>query len=305
MYTENNALLIHQGAIGDFLVSSRLIAFCDTHFGPHSWTYLGKPAHGRLAKALQLIDNFEDFSQLGWHMLFSPDCDPPKPIADFLASFDLIINLICGPESTFSKRLALFCPGNIHHADPKPPEDFCGHTLQFQARQLSLSADPLPKNAYQVRPEILETVRAELEAESVDPAGLILLHPGASSPSKRRPLETFLELANRAKQVGFTPGILLGEVELEKFSKDDVSRLKSAAKPFFDWPLEKLAGLLALARTYIGNDNGVSHLAGAVGTKTKVMFVKHNSKIWRPLGPDVEVISPHTVLMNQLLTEEK
>src|SRR5207249_2904287 len=50
------------------------------------------------------------------------------------------------------------------------------------------------------------------------------------------------------------------------------------------WPLVDLAALLARAALYLGNDSGVSHLAGAVGAAGVVLFGPTEGRRWRPLA---------------------
>lgn len=47
---------------------------------------------------------------------------------------------------------------------------------------------------------------------------------------------------------------------------------------------------LAGCRAYLGNDSGVSHLAGLCGARTVAMFGPTSAAIWQPLGPDVHVL---------------
>ena len=49
-------------------------------------------------------------------------------------------------------------------------------------------------------------------------------------------------------------------------------------------PLATLAGALALATLYVGNDSGVSHLAAAVGAPSAVLYTRA-LLAWRPWGP--------------------
>src|SRR4029077_16556582 len=51
-----------------------------------------------------------------------------------------------------------------------------------------------------------------------------------------------------------------------------------------DWPLVDLALVLARAALYLGNDSGVSHLAGAVGAAGVVLFGPTDPRRWAPLG---------------------
>jgi ADP-heptose:LPS heptosyltransferase len=55
--------------------------------------------------------------------------------------------------------------------------------------------------------------------------------------------------------------------------------------------LDDLAGRLAGCRAYVGNDSGVSHLAGLCGARTVALFGPTSPTVWRPLGPRVTVLT--------------
>jgi ADP-heptose:LPS heptosyltransferase len=54
--------------------------------------------------------------------------------------------------------------------------------------------------------------------------------------------------------------------------------------------LPALAGALAQASAYVGNDSGVSHLAGMVGTPAVVLFVAANLR-WRSWSASVRAVT--------------
>jgi ADP-heptose:LPS heptosyltransferase len=54
--------------------------------------------------------------------------------------------------------------------------------------------------------------------------------------------------------------------------------------------LERVAAVLSSARRYLGNDSGVSHLAGALGARGVVVFGPSDPAIWRPLCDGLRVI---------------
>ena len=54
--------------------------------------------------------------------------------------------------------------------------------------------------------------------------------------------------------------------------------------------LQALAATLATSRLFIGNDSGVSHLAGAVGAATVTLFGPTRGEVWGPDGPRVQVV---------------
>ena len=55
-------------------------------------------------------------------------------------------------------------------------------------------------------------------------------------------------------------------------------------------PLSLLAGVLERASLYIGNDSGVSHLAGAVGAPSVLVFGPTDPEVWDPRFPWVQII---------------
>ena len=106
-----------------------------------------------------------------------------------------------------------------------------------------------------------------------------VIHPFASSPQKRWPIENFREVAARLTiSVEWCAG---PEEPLEGATRID--------------DLYDLACWLSTARLYIGNDSGIAHLAAAVGTPVFSIFLTTDPKIWAPRGPHVTVLQNPTV----------
>lgn len=103
---------------------------------------------------------------------------------------------------------------------------------------------------------------------------LAIIHPFASSPAKRWPLEKFRAVA---AQLGMPVQWCAGPEE----------QLDGAVR--FD-DLYELGCWIAKARVYIGNDSGISHLAAAVGTSVVAIFLDSDPHIWSPRGRHVQVL---------------
>lgn len=116
---------------------------------------------------------------------------------------------------------------------------------------------------------------------------VLVMHPGSGGKKKRWAADGFVAVArwwtmNPTRQVV----ILLGPAEeLEEVVWKKVGTVEKALS------LWQVAALLSRADLYMGNDSGVSHLAGAVGARGAVLFGPTNSEQWRPLGGALEVIS--------------
>jgi len=123
-----------------------------------------------------------------------------------------------------------------------------------------------------------------------------VVHPGSGGESKRWPLANFLEIVRRLADRGM-PGVLVtGEAEEgPSFS----GLLEKKGLPLgWTWlsrpALSALAGLLAEASFYLGNDSGITHLAAACGTKVLALFREDLAPAWRPFGR-VRVIAARTL----------
>jgi ADP-heptose:LPS heptosyltransferase len=113
----------------------------------------------------------------------------------------------------------------------------------------------------------------------------VIIQPGSGSPKKNWPLAQFEELAMWLKEQGYQVRWCLGPAEEEWLRRPD-------ALPAM--PLEELAGVLAGARLFVGNDSGISHLAAAAGCPTVAIFGSTNPAIWKPAGPRVHVVGGDT-----------
>jgi ADP-heptose:LPS heptosyltransferase len=51
-----------------------------------------------------------------------------------------------------------------------------------------------------------------------------------------------------------------------------------------------VAAILQQARAFLGNDSGLSHLAGLLGVPTLALFGPTDPVHWSPLGPRVRVL---------------
>jgi len=130
---------------------------------------------------------------------------------------------------------------------------------------------------------VAETDR-ECAAQLAADAGLqtpyTLVHPGATSPSRRWAPERFARVADALRRRGLRVGILGtgGERPLAR------AVLRAMHAPAVDLSgrtgLGALAALLAEASILVGNDSGLAHLATAVGTPSVTMFLSGDPVRW-------------------------
>jgi len=108
-------------------------------------------------------------------------------------------------------------------------------------------------------------------------APILALHPGAGGRAKRWDIAGFVQVAHWWRSRGGSVAAIAGPAEAGEPPALGAPEVR-------DWPLVDLAALLARAALYLGNDSGVSHLAGAVGAAGVVLFGPTEGRRWRPLA---------------------
>lgn len=127
-----------------------------------------------------------------------------------------------------------------------------------------------------------------------------LMHPGSGSSRKNMPLRLF-ENAGRILVSGADrPGMLAGFGVVSRIAisageadgtlGEDLARMTPCATLLPSVNLAVLAGILRRSAGYIGNDSGVSHLAGQCGVRTVAFFRVTDPEVWRPVGPFVHAV---------------
>lgn len=119
----------------------------------------------------------------------------------------------------------------------------------------------------------LTTTAADVDAAHRVLAGmdgpLAVLHPGASDPRRRWPVERFAALADALGEQG-AQVVVVGSGADDAGAAQRIAEL--AQRPPLDLvdrlSLSAMTGVLARARLVVGNDSGPRHLAAAVGTAT-------------------------------------
>jgi ADP-heptose:LPS heptosyltransferase len=268
-------LIIHQGALGDFILTFPAIASLQRYY--QRIDVLCQSQLGRLAAELGLAQNWYPLEAAYVASLFSDQIDPKikallEPYADIIL-FTFSDQL----EATLRQISAAPCC----RMAPRPPVHERIHVTEFILENL-VNCGLIDRKDTELAP--LRSAGTRL------PAGprKILLHPGAGSPRKRWPLLNFVEVAARLKAAGLTPEFILGPAE-----EDLVDRLRHPARSVH--VLDDLLDLTALLKSaggYIGNDSGASHLAAFLGLPSTVIFGPADPERWKPVGCAVEVVRP-------------
>jgi ADP-heptose:LPS heptosyltransferase len=117
-------------------------------------------------------------------------------------------------------------------------------------------------------------------------ARVLILHPGSGGRKKRWAAEGFASVARWwGNQRNCHVLIVLGPAE-----EQEEGQWRRVGKVETNLSLLQVAALLGRADLYLGNDSGMSHLAGAVGARGAVLFGPTPPQAWRPLGGSLSVL---------------
>lgn len=111
---------------------------------------------------------------------------------------------------------------------------------------------------------------------------LVAVHPGSGSYStaRRWPVGRYQELVQRLAVAGLSPIVVGGPGE------ETLGRVLGAGIDLTGrTTIGQLGAVLAGCDVFIGNDSGVMHIAGAVGTPVVALFGPSNHGAWGPWDP--------------------
>ena len=118
---------------------------------------------------------------------------------------------------------------------------------------------------------------------------LVVIHPGSGSAHKCVAPEALAFVVGTIQTFGAIPVMLEGPAD-----REPVARLMQSCvnQPMVlkDLDLLTLAGVLAQASLFVGQDSGVTHLAGLMGVRTVALFGPTDPARWAPCGTKVTVL---------------
>ncbi len=116
----------------------------------------------------------------------------------------------------------------------------------------------------------------------------VVIHPGSGSPQKNFSAHFYKSLATLFLERGFSQvTFILGPAEIEQNVQVDFKDM-----PFiFSERSTELLKIFETTALFIGNDSGVSHLAGILGVPSIVLYKVTDPTVWGALGRRVCRIS--------------
>jgi ADP-heptose:LPS heptosyltransferase len=262
MNLAQRVVIVHKGALGDFLQAWPSILALSRHFGPERIYWAGREAYSLWTAPLGLKPALPGMRH---HLdrLYGASSWPAELGGDLVIWF----GLRTGPtEERFANLW--FVPG-LHAGRAAPVRE----AYRKELRRLGV----LPAEDW---PEIWRITCMPSAPPPARPTGRkpVLLFPGAGHAKRCWPLERFLSLARWLQAAGERPLFVLGPAEHERGV--DVQNFERAAPE----GLAELQACIETSRLVVGNDSGPLHLAGFCGTPCLALFGPASPNQWGPYG---------------------
>lgn len=267
-------LVVHQGALGDIVLTFPTLSLLRERFGRIDLICRGEV--GKLAVHLGVADAATTTESAAFASLYGR---PSDEIIQRLRRHDAV--LLFSFSEALKAAVQGIGPAWVVRLPPRPAPDAPVHVAPWILAEVKAAGLPAPGGP--TEPPFFAGRSFE-----PNPAGPVVLHPGSGSPMKNWPLDRFLTVADRLSDAGRTIECLAGPAE--EHLAETLGRSGFPVRTFT--ALTDLADWLAASAGFIGNDSGVSHLAGYLGAPTVTVFGPSNPRQWRPWGPAVSVASP-------------
>ncbi|MDY7000279.1 MAG: glycosyltransferase family 9 protein [Thermodesulfobacteriota bacterium] len=258
MKINDKILLIHNGALGDFLMAWPALWSLKQNLPERTFYWAGKKDYELWTRPLGIL-SCPPAQKMALLQLYR-EADRPADLAGFhIIRFGLI-----RPDLTDFGPDFWFLPGVV-------PGRFISLTHVFAKALMEKGVgfdDQWPSKFR----------RLFCGGMSPGKGKTALIFSGSGHRAKRWPLVQFLELAAWLQKQGLCPVFVLGPVERERgtlvqgfdvLRPDDLPALQEA---------------LGRARLVVGNDCGPMHLAGMLGLPGLVLFGPTSVRQWGPVG---------------------
>ncbi|MHC4759328.1 MAG: glycosyltransferase family 9 protein [Planctomycetota bacterium] len=300
-------LIIQPGAIGDCILTLPLAKIMKQALELGSVDIMGHTEYTEFFTGRTSIDGLRSIDTVDLHRLFTKRNDYDVSDGDSLVcafrGYSWIVSFMGTPDSDFEQNLlyTVNCShsGTVITLDLKPPKSFSGHLSEYHVQEfLKEVEEPKGKCSLDLQEQLIKPGRTDsLQGKQIltdygigSCDKLVLIHPGSGALKKCWHIDNYIQIAQTLMDQGLEVVFLLGPAEQERFGKERLKKIKKCSHCLADLNLTNVLEILTCADLYIGNDSGISHLAGSLGLQTLVIYGVTNPRLYRPIGPNVTVI---------------
>nr|MBA3273286.1 glycosyltransferase family 9 protein [Chthoniobacterales bacterium] len=276
-------------AIGDFVLTLPAIKLLRDAYPQAQLEILGYKHIIALADRRFYADAVRSIEYGALASFFAKGAELPADLADYFASFDLVVSYLFDPDGIFETNLRRCGVEDILTGSPKVNPDAhaaiqlaqpmleLGFCLRDPAAQLFLNPDD---RAFGI------------SALGSNATPIVAVHPGSGSTNKNWPVEKWRMLAQLLLETGAAGSLLLigGEADEQPLTVLREMLPRDVVTIAENLPLPQLAAMLEGCALFIGHDSGISHIAAAAEIPCLLLFGPTDPAVWAPTNASVRVL---------------
>jgi heptosyltransferase-3 len=301
-------VIVNPGALGDCILILPLAEYMIKTLGLSSVDIIGRSDFVDFCPGRTCIRSIRAIDTIQFHRFFVDEKDfsfeEKDPLTSVFAGYEWIVSFLGEAETDFEKNL-VFTIYSTQSAEISILPIFAGeenscHIADFYIRKFIQENEFEPvEYKFNTSGTVITPVNTDLQwgrqllaSVGINPdAKTVIIQPGSGGKHKCWHLDNFCKIAADLTDNGYQPLFLLGPAEQERFSDSQKQKLNSAGKSIFSLNIKQAMKLLSASHAYIGNDSGVSHLAGAIGKQTVAIFGPTDPNVYKPIGPKVATVT--------------
>ena len=321
------AAIIHPGALGDCILSLHIARFLKNVLGFPTIHFIGQTHYTGFFPGRTNINLTKNINSLNLHKLFIEPKDfnveNVPDLSDFFHKYEYIVNFMGNQGDTFEQNL-IYTMLTTHNADVrtlrfKPADKSPTHISLDYIEQL-VSLNPHidfheQKEYFNTDEQIIFPAKSDIELGKkiikqktslnlTNETKLAIIHPGSGGLNKCWHIENYINIAKKLEHSGTETLFLLGPAETERFKPIVIKNIKSNFATLNDLSIVELMQAISNCTLYIGNDSGVSHLAGAMAKNSFVIFGPTSPTHYRPIGPKVSIYQPEIASFTEYIANQ-
>jgi ADP-heptose:LPS heptosyltransferase len=291
MTMKNKILIIHQGGIGDLVLSLPAFYTIRSVFPKYHFEVMGYPRILSLIHNRFYADSISNVDRAAVSSLYREDGIVAQEIKDYISQFDTVFVFGGKSQDVLVKNIKKITGHEVLHI-PTFTENADEHVIDFQLKSLSALGFDTPVRSPKIvllqedakkGTEFLKAEGIRLQSEP-----LIAVHPGSGGKGKNWPVENYLCFIDKLySEVKVVFLVIEGPAEKKavKRLEEELNNIPVIFLRSLELPL--LAAIIRQCDMYVGNDSGITHIAASLGVATLALFGPTDPKVWGPRGDSV------------------
>ncbi|NWF74924.1 MAG: glycosyltransferase family 9 protein [Nitrospirae bacterium] len=284
-------VMIHPGSLGDVFLAVSAMIRLRARFPNYNLVLCAEDQAAKLLLACGIIDAWASVEGLVCAGLFVGADQSTGQVQRWLEHCDLAVAWMRDLDGKLSETLKAIGAREVIVRSP-----FSAAIQATHQRDRFLEAiNEAPSDGEQgvllaVTEPVYQLGRACLEEHGVMTGGpLVVIHPGSGSVHKCVSPETLAYVAGVVQTFGAISVVLEGPADREPVER----LLHLCVNPpivLRSRDILTVAGVLSQTRLFVGQDSGVTHLAGLMGVRTVALFGPTDPDRWAPQGTHITVV---------------